>query len=340
MSIPISIMQTTGIMLVVAGHSFYKSGDNPLCHWIYSFHMPLFFFISGFLLRHSYERKGIDPCKMNIWSGINGLACNKAMRLLVPYLVISTLTFVPKVLLSAMAVRPTELSMSAYLHSIIYPYDNVIGSFWFLPTLYLIFLTFALYVRLHLPPAPLLGILLLASPVLGVSKSIPLNLDGVLYFMPYFVMGYVCRERKWHNMVAAHSKALAPVSLILSIILLYASLKTGHNITNIFSATCGIVMCMSAGYLYESHRLRFLHPLFGASYTIYIYSWFVQAVCFQIVMRITTLPLLPTAIAATVLGIAMPWLLHRWMTRGQPTMLKRTVAFVSGQKLPDHRLTS
>lgn len=331
MSIPISVMQTIGILLVVTGHSFYMSGDNPLCYWIYSFHMPLFFFISGFLFRHSCERRGTPPQNMRIW-GREGMAYGKAMRLLVPYLVISTLAFVPKALLSAMAVRPTELSLSAYLHNMIYPYDNVIGSFWFLPTLYIIFIAFTLCMRIRSAATPLLAILVAASPLLTIGKTMPLNLDGALYFMPYFVMGYVCRERGWHHTVAVHSKILAPATLILSMALLYVSIHTSLSITNILSATCGIVMCLSAGYLYEKKGLHFLDPLFGASYSIYIYSWFVQAICFQIIMRLTGLPLFPMAVTATVLGVAMPLLLHRWMTGGRPTVLKRAVAFVSGQK--------
>lgn len=39
-----------------------------------------------------------------------------------------------------------------------------------------------------------------------------------------------------------------------------------------------------------------------------------------------------TGMQGTVLGVAMPLLLHRWMTGRRPTVLKRAVAFVSGQK--------
>ena len=44
-------MQTFGIILVVLGHSTYQlmqAGHTPAIYkWIYTFHMPLFFFISG-----------------------------------------------------------------------------------------------------------------------------------------------------------------------------------------------------------------------------------------------------------------------------------------------------
>jgi len=62
----ISFMQTFGIILVVLGHSTYQlmqAGHTPAIYkWIYTFHMPLFFFISGYLLRYSNDRKdGSSP---------------------------------------------------------------------------------------------------------------------------------------------------------------------------------------------------------------------------------------------------------------------------------------
>lgn len=51
----VSFLQTFGILLVVLGHSFYRfSADYPVIRWIYGFHMPLFFFISGYLLRYTH----------------------------------------------------------------------------------------------------------------------------------------------------------------------------------------------------------------------------------------------------------------------------------------------
>lgn len=45
----IAFLQVFGILLVVLGHSTNNGGIPFLSKWIYSFHMPLFIFISGFL---------------------------------------------------------------------------------------------------------------------------------------------------------------------------------------------------------------------------------------------------------------------------------------------------
>lgn len=51
----ISLMSLWGIILVVLGHSGFEETIvmkqlSALHTWIYSFHMPLFFFISGYLV--------------------------------------------------------------------------------------------------------------------------------------------------------------------------------------------------------------------------------------------------------------------------------------------------
>lgn len=91
----ILFLQCFGILLVVLGHS----GENIpyLTKWIYSFHMPLFIFISGYLLDYT-SKNGI--IKINYVNFIK----KKIIRLLVPYLVISSLAYIPKYLLGKFAI--------------------------------------------------------------------------------------------------------------------------------------------------------------------------------------------------------------------------------------------
>ena len=50
----VSFLQAFGILLVAAGHAFPTDGhDGLLYRWIYSFHMPLWVFLSGYLLRYT-----------------------------------------------------------------------------------------------------------------------------------------------------------------------------------------------------------------------------------------------------------------------------------------------
>lgn len=58
----ISFLQTLAIILVVTGHSLHEYPENNgfstlAYHLIYSFHMPLFIFISGYLFRYTQTNK-------------------------------------------------------------------------------------------------------------------------------------------------------------------------------------------------------------------------------------------------------------------------------------------
>ena len=63
-----------GIILVVLGHIYDIS--NPIKIWLYSFHMPLFFIISGLLIRYT----NINERDMN------GIIVSKFKSLIIPYI--------------------------------------------------------------------------------------------------------------------------------------------------------------------------------------------------------------------------------------------------------------
>ena len=70
--INIDICRGIGILLVILGHQFQNWDLTYLMQFIYSFHMPLLFIISGIFLKK--EGKFSDFAK------------NKAKRLLIPYI--------------------------------------------------------------------------------------------------------------------------------------------------------------------------------------------------------------------------------------------------------------
>lgn len=62
----ISFLQTFGIILVVLGHTEKTGTSFFIRDLIYSFHMPLFIFISGYLLKFTTEGK-IGDIQLNIF---------------------------------------------------------------------------------------------------------------------------------------------------------------------------------------------------------------------------------------------------------------------------------
>lgn len=77
----LDLFKGIAILLVVCGHIVLKNWPNaldthPVYTWIYSFHMPLFFFISGFLIDYTLGGRCL----------IKSIG-KKALSLLVPYFV-------------------------------------------------------------------------------------------------------------------------------------------------------------------------------------------------------------------------------------------------------------
>ena len=117
-----------GIAIVVLGHSQGTTAVRAaqliasdtayrawslIIDWIYSFHMPLIMAISGFLYYQVTARKS--------GHSYGALLLGKAKRLLAPYVIISTIAFLPKMRLASFAMRPTGVSLSDYARSLFIP---------------------------------------------------------------------------------------------------------------------------------------------------------------------------------------------------------------------------
>lgn len=176
-----------GIFLVVAGHclgGLRSAGilaDTPALHfaiaWIYSFHMPLFFFLSGLFVLPGMRA----PLATFLGSKVRSVAY--------PYVLWSVLqTLVQRALASA-ANRPVE---AASLLAIAY---RPIMQFWFLYALFLIFMIFALGHR-----AGLRGVrfFVLALVLYAYPHVAPLGAWGVAYSVAnnllYFAAGVLVAE--------------------------------------------------------------------------------------------------------------------------------------------------
>ena len=85
--IGIDVMQGIAMVLVVLGHhlfSFMPEWYKELFVWIYTFHMPLFIFISGFLIRYSY--RGV-----NSWKEYKQYVTKRLKKFFLPFLIVGTI---------------------------------------------------------------------------------------------------------------------------------------------------------------------------------------------------------------------------------------------------------
>ncbi len=135
----IDVLYSIGIILVIFGHShpsdwsvFSGTIFEKLIIFIYTFHMPLFFFIAGFLFMNS---NAIGKNGYGKWIK------EKCIRLLTPYVVLSVIALIPKYYLEHHAF----ITIKAFVEAICIPRIGVWGHFWFIPVLLLCYAIFGMW---------------------------------------------------------------------------------------------------------------------------------------------------------------------------------------------------
>lgn len=138
------ILQGWAMLWVVIGHAFIgpRGGRPAYVDWLfdfaYSFHMPLFMLVSGWLF-HLTRLKISDLNGRYVWT-YSKIIKDKALRLLLPGLVFSVMAFAVKIAFPDEMSRQTGLSIHEITHAFLYPNDNPFRELWFIATLFWFFL--------------------------------------------------------------------------------------------------------------------------------------------------------------------------------------------------------
>ena len=129
----LSILRAWAVLLVIILHSTLPEEKNGLIgsfffyfNDVFSCRMPLFFFISGFLLFYTKIRKD---------SGYVDILKKRVPRVLYPYLFVTLAVFCVKVLLNFYESKPVNVSFLDFLGYFIYPQTNLWTYLWFLNVL-------------------------------------------------------------------------------------------------------------------------------------------------------------------------------------------------------------
>ena len=181
----LDMVKGLAIILVVLGHIEYIS--HPLRVWISSFHMPVFFIVSGMLIR--YKNEDQKP--------ISELLRKKARQILIPYFWFSLLYFVIDIF-NVYFHKITPLTFVKDLIESLTFYG--VSVLWFLPALFIAEISF-LFLQQKLPrylSIPLIVILAALSYLLQlfVSKVYTANESSLLItslidFLRVFLRGLI-----------------------------------------------------------------------------------------------------------------------------------------------------
>lgn len=332
----IAYLQVIGIILVVFGHSFHMYPDNAhgtsllIYRLCYNFRMPLFMFVSGFLMMYTEFTGDKRP-------SLRRFGTVKIKRLLIPYFVLTLLTYFPRAALSDIADDTVPMSITAMLKSLFVTEMLPISYFWFIQASFLLLLSTYIVIsicrRFRLSDASAIGFLIVISICLECFDWDGIEIFGykqAIFYSTFFIAGIAyCRYFPTIDKVIPLESIF---SFFLAFILWITTflLWEGTPYAQI-SSFFGIAMCISFSRLLVKYHLTFIDHLVGANYIIFLLSWYFNVAAQQILHHFVTLPWQIHTLLSLTFGIYIPWLGYIYLRNHQHLKWIRRVSFLLGQ---------
>lgn len=329
----IDIAKGIGIILVVLGHSLvpHIRQTSPFAAFIwifiYNFHMPLFFFLSGWLFE-----KGLPK-----YTSKGKFIINKFKFLMVPYFVFSILSYTLVFLLSQPEPLAHILQSSGYFpvgikdaaRQILLYNNHIDQHLWFV---YALFIAFVL--NICFPKAMKSKTMLVFLLMVNLSK---------LFINYYGIAAYVTRDLLFFSLARAiyrkKSIVLSSVPKILALSVIFLITNCVHcyfyttkmppgiwavliyMLRNICSVCAILLICTLSEFIQKKALSRPLKALGLYSYDIYLmHTPFLVAGLMGLLTTYTPLPYAPCCIAATAAGLVLPMVVSKFIIRKIPLL--------------------
>lgn len=250
----IDFLKGFAILCVVIGHiAAFNPKCNILIDFVYSFHMPLFFFISGYL----YQRSSRKSIRVDVYK--------KITTLIVPYISISILAIIIHGI-------STETICGYFL-------SETRWGYWFLPTLFLLFLFLIIYKKyFHKDKYIILIAILTEVCFIFLKKYLPpffselLLVRHLVTYWPFMVLGLYINKFKIRL-------SLIIVSFIFWIFIVVLNYR--YDISNEMLRSLGrffAIYCLYGFFVVFPNinfkRFKIITELGRSSLTIYIFHYF------------------------------------------------------------------
>lgn len=208
---------------------------NYITEFIYSFHMPLFIFLS-----EAIYCEGIGQGK---YKDVLAFVKNKCKRLLVPYFMVGIFYVAPVMIM----LNLTEWSFGQYIYQ-----GLILGlnsrHLWFLWTLFFCFLIVRIMKKILDKGFAVQILVVVLSFVLAVFSNSFTNIfaiRNITYYLFYFLLGYLFHSRK--EQIRKRMERKIYLSIPCVIIIIYKILYVDSTIWNIIVAIAGILGCYVIG---------------------------------------------------------------------------------------------
>lgn len=290
------------------GFTFITSEFNRF----FAFRVPLFIFISGFLLHQT---------RINRNAGFVPLLKERFPRILYPYLFITISLFVIKGLLPGIFKQETDFSLTGLTDVFLFPVRNPLITLWFLNAIFWFYLSYPL-IRLSLKK-PAYTILLLALAI-ALHLLVPgdiqlLDISALTRLFVFFYAGVLFSS--YHTSMRITPSIFA-ISLLIWIGLFIL------NQGGIAFAMAGIV---SSVFLVQ--KISKLIPKLFSSFSNWYYQIYLTGTIFQIVLFETAQKaglhhhLIIMSVLSVVVGIYLPVLMCKLIVKSRIGLLKTLLGF-------------
>lgn len=317
-----ALLSVWGILLVVLGHSGFEEPEiqqnlGRLHGWIYSFHMPLFFMISGYLF--SLTNKSFVDIQLG------NFIQKKVLRLLVPYVTIGSIVYLIKFAFSSLSHASRDFTIGNFFYMFIAPSNpnSTMGYLWYIVTLFVVFAIVVLLNKLRIDMKKPLWCLVLILVFLALDSCMPkvvlFNLNAVIHYMPAFLMGILFK--KYEDSILTFINRGGYLNLLivslLTIVLTIYRLPVPSSCIWVVRFLAGVWMSISlCSIILRSSKISgFLLPFSKYTYSIYLLSWFGQYAAKVLLINILHLHWSIAVVAMFICGIVVPLFVDKCVDR-------------------------
>jgi fucose 4-O-acetylase-like acetyltransferase len=261
--VEMQVARGIGILLVTVGHSEpVKTVFPTLFSVIYAFHMPLFFFLSGFF---SGRIAGVRSLKD--WVRV---VPSRLVYLIIPYLAITASYSFLKYFVPELALRPV-VPEKLLIDVFIYPTENPALFLWFLYTLIIIQALAPILARVN-TYAMCAALLILQ----GLQLDIPfLGLGLIFHYLIYYYVGLTAHSVQEEFLRLLRKSILPPAACLVFVAAYLIWAKTGIDQLLTVTALSGIMCVLSLCFCWLRYfPVGTLEAVGKYSFPIYLLQYF------------------------------------------------------------------
>lgn len=325
------IAKGIGVLLVVMGHNDFFTSIGFLRQFIYSFHVPLFFFLSGIFFKPDI--------------GLITVVTKKFHSLLKPYLVTLLLLFLFSVSFTKVNLPEAFSRLVKSLYSTGHYLDWV--PLWFLPHLFLLSLfAWGFYALTSTLRLPTIVRILAITIFVGVGLSyigafwplnitllgkelqlfgLPLSADLLLVSGFYFILGKECNQPWLEKFISSKISLVGSLVLLLAMVFIFPSMldmasRVADGILPIFLASlAGILFVLSLSNVLNSIPVLAnpLSHIGNLTLFILLFHMPIQETWGEKVMTLTNIRILAATVSYT-LAVGLPALIGHFVIKPNP----------------------